>query len=170
MYKILILTFLSSLLFHVGCSQSNQVATTKVEETSQKPGPAVEKIEKTEEEWRAQLSETEFYILREKGTERSFTGKYWDNKKDGIYFCSGCNLSLFDAETKFKSGTGWPSFYQPIAKGHVIEYTDSSHGMARTEVVCGRCDGHLGHVFNDGPNPTGLRYCINGNILQFKEK
>ncbi len=128
----------------------------------------VEKVEKTEDEWREILTAEEFRILREEGTERPFTGKYWDNKKAGTYYCSACDLALFESKTKFKSGTGWPSFYQPIKKAYVGEKTDNKYGWNRTEVVCGRCDGHLGHVFDDGPAPTGLRYCINGNILTFK--
>ena len=129
----------------------------------------LEKIRKTPEEWQAELTEMEYYVLREKGTERSFTGDLWDNKKEGVYTCAACKLPLFHSETKFKSGTGWPSYYQPINKKNVVEYTDETHGMKRVEVVCGRCDGHLGHVFDDGPKPTGLRYCINSVSLDFEE-
>lgn len=127
----------------------------------------IKKIVKTAEEWKAQLNAEEYRILREKGTERAFTGVYWDNKEKGTYSCAACSLPLFASNTKFQSGTGWPSFYQPIAEKNVTEYSDRSHGMVRTEVTCGRCDGHLGHVFNDGPNPTGLRYCINSVSLKF---
>ncbi len=127
----------------------------------------IETITKTPTEWKAELTDEEFRVLREKGTERAFTGKYWDNKKKGTYTCAGCQLPLFDSDTKFKSGTGWPSFYQPIKANYVKEYVDNTYGMKRTEVTCGRCDGHLGHVFDDGPRPTGLRYCINSVSLGF---
>ncbi len=125
------------------------------------------KVLKSDEEWRAQLGDFAFHVLREAGTERAFSGEYWDNKEQGIYCCAGCNLPLFDSATKFNSGTGWPSFYQPIKKGYVAEHTDNSLGMRRTEVLCARCGGHLGHVFDDGPRPTGLRYCINSVSLKF---
>jgi peptide-methionine (R)-S-oxide reductase len=125
-------------------------------------------VVKSESEWRSELSAEEYRILREKGTERAFTGKYWDNKEDGIYHCAGCGNPLFDSETKFRSGTGWPSFYTAIGDTNVVEEPDNSMGWNRTEVLCGRCGGHLGHVFEDGPKPTGLRYCINSASLDFK--
>lgn len=128
------------------------------------------KVEKTEQEWRSELTEEEFHVLREAGTERAFTGDLWDNKKEGIYLCAGCALPLFSSETKFKSGTGWPSFYAPIDPTHVGEVNDHSYGMTRTEVICNRCGGHLGHVFPDGPKPTGQRYCINSVSLDFSEE
>lgn len=127
----------------------------------------VKPIIKTEKEWRAELTPEEFRILRQKGTEPAFTGKYWDNKQQGMYYCAACKQPLFDSKTKFKSGTGWPSFYEPIRENYIKEYHDNSYGMMRTEVTCGRCDGHLGHVFDDGPQPTGLRYCINSVSLGF---
>ncbi len=129
----------------------------------------VEQLVLTEEEWKAKLTKEQFYVLREKGTERSFTGEYWDNKEDGIYTCAGCALPLFDSNTKFKSGTGWPSYYTFI-DNHVLEEEDRAYGMVRVEVVCARCNGHLGHVFPDGPEPTGLRYCINSVSLGFQAR
>ena len=124
-------------------------------------------VVKTPEEWKQLLSDQEYYVLREKGTERSFTGPYWNNKEEGIYVCRACALPLFDASTKFISGTGWPSFWKPLAKKVVKEDTDFDIGYKRTEILCARCEGHLGHVFDDGPRPTGLRYCMNGASLNF---
>ena len=130
-------------------------------------GDTIQILKKTEAEWKAELESTAFYVLREKGTERAFTGEYHDNKKKGTYSCAGCGLPLFLSNTKFESGTGWPSFYAPIDPTHVVEETDRSHGMTRVEVMCHRCGGHLGHVFDDGPKPTGLRYCMNSVSLKF---
>lgn len=131
-------------------------------------GNKLDRVEKSMEAWKEELGDQAFYVLREAGTERSFTGEYWDNKKEGIYLCRGCNLPLFSSDTKFKSGTGWPSFWKPIRESHVLLETDNSLGMSRTEVLCARCGGHQGHVFRDGPEPTGLRYCINSVSLKFK--
>ena len=127
----------------------------------------VEKIVKSEAEWRAQLSPLAFEVTRKDGTERAFTGAYWDNHADGIYRCVCCDTALYDSKTKYDSGTGWPSFFAPISKANVVENADMSFGMRRVAVSCKRCDAHLGHVFTDGPKPTGLRYCINGVALRF---
>jgi peptide-methionine (R)-S-oxide reductase len=124
-------------------------------------------IQRSEAEWKALLNDQEFRVLRQEGTERAFTGDLWDNHKPGTYVCRGCGLPLFKADTKFESGSGWPSFYQPANSDYVAEKRDVSFGMVRVEVECARCGGHLGHVFDDGPRPTGLRYCINSVSLDF---
>ena len=128
----------------------------------------MQKINKSEAEWKAQLSSEEYYVARQKGTERAFTGRYWDHREYGIYRCVGCGTALFASDTKFDAGCGWPSYFEPINPENVKEETDYSHGMVRTEVMCNVCDSHLGHVFPDGPPPTGLRYCINSLSLTFE--
>lgn len=134
------------------------------------PRSSLEKVEKTDAEWRKELTDMQYRVLRGKETERPFTGIYWDSRQKGTYVCAGCGLPLFKSDTKFDAHCGWPSFYEALDKAHVKEVADNSHGMKRTELLCARCGGHLGHVFDDGPAPTGLRYCINSASLEFEGK
>lgn len=127
----------------------------------------VKTIVKTDAQWKSELNDIEYNVLRHEGTERAFSGDLWDNKEKGDYICRGCELPLFNSDTKFKSGTGWPSYYAPIRSEHITEIKDNKFGWNRVEVRCARCDGHLGHVFDDGPDPTGLRFCINSASLDF---
>jgi peptide-methionine (R)-S-oxide reductase len=128
------------------------------------------KVVKTEEEWKEELTPEQYAICRMKGTERPFSGEYYKTKDKGVYMCSCCGAELFDSDTKYESGSGWPSFYKPIEGENIKEETDSSHGMTRTEIMCNKCGAHLGHVFPDGPRPTGLRYCVNSVSLKLKPK
>jgi methionine-R-sulfoxide reductase len=168
----------------IGCSRNTAAPVTKSPDTTSptvairlivpdgKAGPVVQspRVVKTDAEWEKQLGPAAYRVLRAKGTEAPFCGNLLDNHKEGVYFCAGCDLPLFSSGSKFHSGTGWPSFYQPFAKENITELRDSTHGMIRTEILCTRCGGHLGHVFDDGPPPTGLRYCLNSAALIFRDE
>lgn len=162
--KLPFITVISFIIIFIGC-----LAPTPEEEDAELGISETDfEVVRSESEWRKILTPQQFHILREKGTERAFSGKYHDNKTKGLYVCAGCGEELFHSDAKFDSGTGWPSFWEPVSEENVLTKPDNNLFMRRTEVLCSRCGGHLGHVFDDGPRPTGLRYCINSAALNFK--
>lgn len=167
MKTIRTIALLSAFFGIFSCSQA-QKKSADVSDASSDAKPR--QVDRSDAEWRQLLTAQEYYVLREAGTERPFSSPLNNNKKSGVYVCAACQTPLFSSETKFESGTGWPSFYKPLYAKNVEEKVDRTMGMARTEVLCQVCGGHLGHVFDDGPKPTGLRYCLNGDALKFKPK
>jgi peptide-methionine (R)-S-oxide reductase len=176
LFKLIMLLGLTGLLQQCSYSQNNPAAnnSTKMDTTKKKDNPVysttdTSQVTLSDEEWKKILPADVFNIARQKGTERPWTSKFESFKETGTYYCAACGNPLFKSDTKFDSGCGWPSFYEPISKGSIIYTPDNSHGMSRTETQCGRCKAHLGHVFDDGPPPTGLRFCINGVVLDFQK-
>lgn len=161
MKNLFIIALSVSLLSFSACAQNE----SKPAVTQKTTYPVM----KSDAEWKKILTPEQYHILREKGTERAFTGAYYDNHEKGIYFCAACHQALFNSDTKFESGTGWPSFWQPVSKSAVVIGADNSYGMQRDEVLCSNCGGHLGHVFDDGPKPTGQRYCMNSGAMKFEK-
>lgn len=164
MKKLLILTYALGMMVFGACAQKSKYTTTT------NPVEGSFQVVKTNQEWKKVLSPLAYQVMREQGTERAFSGKYWNHKKKGIYTCAACDTPLFSSTTKFDSGTGWPSYWKPVSKSAIGIKRDYSYGMVREEVHCKKCGGHLGHVFPDGPEPTRLRYCINSVSLNFKDR
>ena len=169
--KIIIFNFLVGVvLFSCSSAQQKSNFQTEKEATFFAQADTIVPIKKSEKAWKSELTPEQFWVLREQGTERPFTGKWLANKQDGQYVCAACGFPLFSSDAKYETECGWPSFYESLDKSHVKEIVDNSHGMHRVEIRCARCGGHLGHIFNDGPRPTGMRYCINSVSLDFVPK